>query len=111
MFRSMYYSLAERVGFEPTVPSGITGFQDRLLKPLGHLSIGLHQTALLLYYKKQILSRENSKFFWTISKSSVFNGKRKKSGKKLMLVLKKQKKISVFDVEKKGACIPGTDAL
>ena len=30
--------LAERVGFEPTVPSGITGFQDRLLKPLGHLS-------------------------------------------------------------------------
>ena len=28
-----------------------------------------------------------------------------------MLVLKKQKKISAFDVEKKGACIPGTDAL
>ena len=27
MFRSMYYSLAERVGFEPTVPLGITGFQ------------------------------------------------------------------------------------
>ena len=31
--------LAERVGFEPTVPCGITGFQDQLLKPLGHLSI------------------------------------------------------------------------
>ena len=31
--------LAERVGFEPTVPFGITGFQDQLLKPLGHLSI------------------------------------------------------------------------
>ena len=30
--------LAERVGFEPTVPCGITGFQDQLLKPLGHLS-------------------------------------------------------------------------
>ena len=29
---------AERVGFEPTVPCGITGFQDQLLKPLGHLS-------------------------------------------------------------------------
>ena len=28
----------ERVGFEPTVPFGITGFQDQLLKPLGHLS-------------------------------------------------------------------------
>ena len=31
-------SMAERVGFEPTAPCGITGFQDRLLKPLGHLS-------------------------------------------------------------------------
>ena len=30
--------MAERVGFEPTVPFGITGFQDQLLKPLGHLS-------------------------------------------------------------------------
>ena len=27
------------MGFEPTVPCGITGFQDQLLKPLGHLSI------------------------------------------------------------------------
>ena len=31
--------VAERVGFEPTAPFGVTGFQDRLLKPLGHLSI------------------------------------------------------------------------
>ena len=31
--------LAERVGFEPTAPFGVTGFQDQLLKPLGHLSI------------------------------------------------------------------------
>ena len=30
--------MAEKVGFEPTVPFGITGFQDQLLKPLGHLS-------------------------------------------------------------------------
>ena len=30
--------LAERVGFEPTVPCGITGFQDQLHKPLGHHS-------------------------------------------------------------------------
>ena len=30
--------LAERVGFEPTAPFGVTGFQDQLLKPLGHLS-------------------------------------------------------------------------
>ena len=35
-----YHSImAERVGFEPTVPCDITGFQDRLLKPLGHLSV------------------------------------------------------------------------
>ena len=31
--------LAEREGFEPPVPFGITGFQDQRLKPLGHLSI------------------------------------------------------------------------
>ena len=31
--------VAEKVGFEPTVPCDITGFQDQLLKPLGHLSI------------------------------------------------------------------------
>ena len=31
--------LAEREGFEPPVPCGITGFQDRLHKPLGHLSM------------------------------------------------------------------------
>ena len=29
----------EKVGFEPTVPFGITGFQDQLLKPLGHPSM------------------------------------------------------------------------
>ena len=34
-----YHSMAERVGFEPTVPCDITGFQDQLLKPLGHLSV------------------------------------------------------------------------
>ena len=32
--------LAERVGFEPTVGYPITSFQDWLLKPLGHLSMG-----------------------------------------------------------------------
>ena len=37
-FPALFY-MAERVGFEPTVPFGITGFQDQLLKPLGHLSI------------------------------------------------------------------------
>ncbi len=32
----------EKVGFEPTVPFGITGFQDQLLKPLGHLSLAIN---------------------------------------------------------------------
>ena len=30
--------MAERVGFEPTALLRVTGFQDQLLKPLGHLS-------------------------------------------------------------------------
>ena len=33
------YNLAEREGFEPPVPCDITGFQDQLHKPLGHLSM------------------------------------------------------------------------
>ena len=33
------FCMAERVGFEPTAPCGVTGFQDQLLKPLGHLSV------------------------------------------------------------------------
>ena len=36
---AMLNFLAEREGFEPPVPCGITGFQDQLHKPLGHLSI------------------------------------------------------------------------
>ena len=36
---SVRKELAEREGFEPPVPFGITGFQDQRLKPLGHLSI------------------------------------------------------------------------
>ena len=35
---SEHMKLAEREGFEPPVPCGITGFQDQRLKPLGHLS-------------------------------------------------------------------------
>ena len=43
---------AEKVGFEPTAPCGVTGFQDQLLKPLGHLSI-----TVLLYQIGPIISR------------------------------------------------------
>ena len=38
---SIQADTAEKVGFEPTAPCGVTGFQDQLLKPLGHLSIAL----------------------------------------------------------------------
>ena len=38
--------MAEREGFEPPVPFGITGFQDQLHKPLGHLSVSLTRIAL-----------------------------------------------------------------
>ena len=42
--------MAEREGFEPPVPLGITGFQDQRHKPLGHLSIAL-EPAKILYDK------------------------------------------------------------
>ena len=48
---SIQADTAEKVGFEPTAPCGVTGFQDQLLKPLGHLSI-----ALFLSWK---VSRDN----------------------------------------------------
>ena len=41
--------LAEREGFEPPVPFDITGFQDRLLKPLRHLS----ELFMLGYYSNK----------------------------------------------------------
>ncbi len=44
--------MAEKVGFEPTVPFDITGFQDRLLKPLGHLSVFLTLVILNVAMKK-----------------------------------------------------------
>ena len=39
------FIMAERVGFEPTVRCRITGFQDRLLKPLGHPSAKYYSRA------------------------------------------------------------------
>ena len=40
--------MAERVGFEPTAHCCVTGFQDRLLKPLGHLSKYLSETLTII---------------------------------------------------------------
>ena len=47
--------MAEREGFEPPVPLGITGFQDQRHKPLGHLS-SLLDPAELLYDSMPSLS-------------------------------------------------------
>ena len=47
--KSIVYFMAEGVGFEPTVPCGITGFQDQLHKPLGHPSMIRHNK----YYSKR----------------------------------------------------------
>ena len=42
--------MAERVGFEPTAHCCVTGFQDQLLKPLGHLSEYRLQSRILSYH-------------------------------------------------------------
>ena len=39
---SIYCVVAEREGFEPPAPFSVTGFQDQLHKPLGHLSMEKH---------------------------------------------------------------------
>lgn len=46
--------MAERVGFEPTAPCGVTGFQDQLLKPLGHLSKLNYHLNILPCFVQQI---------------------------------------------------------
>ena len=56
------FFMAERVGFEPTAPFGVTGFQDRLLKPLGHLSL---LSAFELYHWLFILSSTFFIFYFT----------------------------------------------
>ena len=73
--------LTERVGFEPTAPFGVTGFQDQLLKPLGHLSIwiqlaSLEQRNLRQYTSKCFLCQHFFQLFsiYFISFCSVIAG-------------------------------------
>ena len=58
MITNQNIKMAERVGFEPTVPCGITGFQDQLLKPLGHLSNALI-SLIIIHYFFQNVNRNN----------------------------------------------------
>lgn len=53
---SPYRIVAEKVGFEPTVPCGITGFQDRLLKPLGHLSEFADESLIIITHKAEVVN-------------------------------------------------------
>jgi hypothetical protein len=48
--------MAEGVGFEPTAPFGVTGFQDQLLKPLGHPSNRNYQQKQNIVYHKSKVS-------------------------------------------------------
>ena len=86
---SIQADTAEKVGFEPTAPCGVTGFQDQLLKPLGHLSIALFlswkvsrdnryiiiskakcQQLILLFFKKNYNNYKLSKKASAITRSS-----------------------------------------
>ena len=49
-------NMAEKVGFEPTVPCEITGFQDRLLKPLGHLSEFAYESLIIITHKAEVVN-------------------------------------------------------
>ena len=66
--------LAEKVGFEPTVPDGITGFQDRLLKPLGHLSGYADESLIIIAHKIKVVNHflENKKKFTKNTLSLIF---------------------------------------
>ena len=53
--------MAERVGFEPTIPERDTAFRERRLRPLGHLSnpISIYQH-LLLFNKGWVIIPSNA---------------------------------------------------
>ena len=56
------FIMAERVGFEPTVRCRITGFQDRLLKPLGHLSVRCMEYNTFAFYQKGVAASIAARF-------------------------------------------------
>ena len=63
-------SLTEKVGFEPTVPFGITGFQDQLLKPLGHLSKILYVASAFIadLYILSLMEIDVNTFFYDLKR-------------------------------------------
>ena len=62
----LHIKLAEREGFEPPVPFGITGFQDQRHQPLGHLSLlntskrNYNNNFALCQYKYSIKGKTNT---------------------------------------------------
>ena len=65
--------MAERVGFEPTAPCGVTGFQDQLLKPLGHLSITVLLYQIGLIISNNVIVKQAKKLAHSQLFSCVFN--------------------------------------
>ena len=65
--------MAERVGFEPTAPCGVTGFQDQLLKPLGHLSITVLLYQIGLTIGNNVIVKQAKKLAHSQLFSCVFN--------------------------------------
>ena len=65
--------MAERVGFEPTAHCCVTGFQDQLLKPLGHLSeYRLQKPCIILAYCFPFVNRFSPEFENEADKSSCY---------------------------------------
>ena len=55
------------MGFEPTVPFSITGFQDQLLKPLGHLSLFKFDVGIITDPKAGV----NARTFWGVANRAL----------------------------------------
>ena len=56
--------LAEGVGFEPTNPLGVSGFQDRRLRPLGHPSVLIIVSKSILFAPLRRLDFLQLATFW-----------------------------------------------
>lgn len=95
------------MGFEPTVPLSITGFQDQLLKPLGHLSRNCIKQLYYYTIKSAICQEKTAKFFRRFPKSFLFNAAEKIMAKNDDCLLKKQKKQMKFCTKKKGLAFSG----
>ena len=105
----MYYSLAERVGFEPTVPLGITSFKTSSLNRSDTSPLDCIKQLYYYTIKSRFCQEKTANFFGQFQKVLVFlMEKEKNTGKKLDACVEKDKrKIQRFCMlKRKGRCIP-----